>query len=125
MRAPQVKLRRVIWTQANKFKRTRTCNPSLANDFDRISFQIQWVSELLSKLHMGPGQPSTADHPYISHMYYKKYIVEHKKHGAIIAYLERAYSALASSHRDLKESYKKMVKSEKKKTNSSRSCEEG
>lgn len=42
-------------------------------------------------------------------------MVDQEKQGAKVASLEREYSTLTSSHRDLKDSYEKMVNREKKK----------
>lgn len=47
-------------------------------------------------------------------MDYEKYIEEQQNQGAILANMERSYSALATSHRDLNESHAKIVKREKK-----------
>ncbi|KAF3629193.1 hypothetical protein FXO38_27826 [Capsicum annuum] len=60
------------------------------------------------------GDFSTAYHSYMAQSDYEIYRVEKKKLGAKVSSLDKAYSSLAISHRDLKESQKKMVKREKK-----------
>ncbi|KAF3628034.1 hypothetical protein FXO38_28453 [Capsicum annuum] len=72
------------------------------------------MKELVSSLPQGPRKSSTARHSCIALSNYKIYQEEKKKQEATVARLERAYSLLAKSHRDLKESYDNMKNTEKK-----------
>lgn len=68
----------------------------------------------MSRVPQVPEESSTTRHSYIAKSGYDGYIAKQKKQSATVAVLEKVYSDLATSHRDLKESSKKMVKREKK-----------
>lgn len=112
--APSQSKKRKVDSGISTQEDTDSCMLSSFNPLDDISGQIWVVQELLSRLPHGTGDFSTAYHSYMAQSDYEIYQVEKKKLGAKVSSLDKAYSSLAISHRDLKESQKKMVKREKK-----------
>ncbi|KAF3641182.1 hypothetical protein FXO37_23117 [Capsicum annuum] len=60
-------------------KDTNSCRYLSVNSLYNISDQIRKVHKRVSRLHHGPGKPSTTCHSYVAQSDYEKYKEEQKK----------------------------------------------
>lgn len=96
---------------------SESCRPSTTGNLEDIGVDIRVIKELVPRLPKGPREPPTRRHSYVSHSEYEKYQEDQKKKKATVSKLERAYSVVVESGKDLQDSYEKIRKREKKRDN--------
>ncbi|KAH0745716.1 hypothetical protein KY285_007373 [Solanum tuberosum] len=71
------------------------------------------MKDIMTKLSQGPGESSTKSVSYVSQHKFDAYLSNQRKKKAQLANLEKAYTSLAKSHRELSVSHSKMKNHDK------------
>ncbi|KAF3683306.1 hypothetical protein FXO37_01933 [Capsicum annuum] len=95
-------------------KDTNSCRPSTVRLFEEISIEIRVIKELVSRFPTGIGGSSTTLHSCVAQTNYERFLANQQEQGDTISRIERVYSSLAHSHRELRDSHEKIKKREKK-----------
>lgn len=64
------------------------CQPSASGPFEEITSEMRAIRDLMARLAIGLGEPSTTHHFYVAQTDYKRFLANQKELGATISRIE-------------------------------------